>query len=99
TRSKRDWSSDVCSSDLGGDRPEPLDVLAPLSAGAPAVLTRGRGPARHRAQGLPARARQGPGDDGAGPLPDRVGRREPGAAGPPRSEERRVGKEWRVERG
>src|SRR5436305_8205305 len=71
TRCGRDWSSDVCSSDLGGDglAPEPRGV----DAGAVALL---QGAGRGVPPPLIVRIRQ-------------LGRR------PLRSEERRVGKEWR----
>src|SRR5207247_3743383 len=79
TRSTRDWSSDVCSSDLDlrdDDHPRVVvgvDRLVTLLGLGP----EGDGGARHVAvlRRLPPRAK-----------PEVVGR--------PRSEERRVGKEW-----
>src|SRR5699024_11757420 len=91
TRSKRDWSSDVCSSDLDGLADEALEDAELLG-----VLLGG---GRHLAGDLPLAAlvdehrgvatvvedhvrplATGPGEDGVGAVP--------------RSEERRVGKEW-----
>src|SRR5207249_7337206 len=81
TRSKRDWSSDVCSSDLdlrrrGGPR-EPGAAARHLADD-------------RRAGGSAARVAR-PGRD------LRLARRQPPPARdrPARSEERRVGKEWR----
>src|SRR5699024_11766376 len=80
TRSKRDWSSDVCSSDLGPRGGGP---------GRAAVLRGGEGVA-----GRPASRREVRAPAGAARRPLRR------AADPARvrSEERRVGKEWRARR-
>src|SRR5207249_7484622 len=84
TRSKRDWSSDVCSSDLQGNRrgqgPEdvPRDRRQERALGAPGAYSARR-----------------PGRLGRGAL--RAHRLQPqrGEAEAKRSEERRVGKEGR----
>src|SRR5690606_39818008 len=86
TRFSRDWSSDVCSSDLGGKPPTP-----------------GRGGGgEHRSGGL--RRPRGPPDlpeSGGAACPADRGRRAAAAgdAASRRSEERRVGKEWRTRGG
>src|SRR5206468_6296585 len=89
TRSDRDWSSDVCSSDLDARPRDPRRLLVPAA---------GRLLLAHAAARLPALAHRllpGP------PLEDRrrlaaVARAHPRRGA--RSEERRVGKEWRVRR-
>src|SRR5207249_5537191 len=83
TRSKRDWSSDVCSSDLE-DVPETRHSLEALHRGRRRGQGRGERRENHEKRtGPPDRCHGGP------PLsvPDR------GVRG--RSEERRVGKECR----
>src|SRR5205809_4369308 len=79
TRCSRDWSSDVCSSDLSGKRPE--DIIAALKE-QPAIapLVRGAELKEYSAHTIP----EG-GMDGMPGL----------ATGGMRSEERRVGKECR----
>src|SRR5699024_11871007 len=88
TRSKRDWSSDVCSSDLEPER----------------VRQSGRGERRGRdEQGLRGHDRQkgiqgrGEGDEGIDPRRGEGGGEhlECEVHTHLRSEERRVGKEWR----
>src|SRR5438034_4397771 len=89
TRSLRDWSSDVCSSDLAGNTDLYRDESQAPDRGQPL------------ARGVPQSKRQVRAYRGRGG--DRAGRglvQQPvlGAVLPadrPRSEERRVGKEWR----
>src|SRR5699024_2338381 len=57
TRSKRDWSSDVCSSDLGRARGAAARNAAAHHRGLPRGAARGGGPAH---PGLPHRPRRGP---------------------------------------
>src|SRR5206468_9004765 len=91
TRSDRDWSSDVCSSDLFNDRLQPIfGRLAPLSQ----FRQRGAIVIRHHAP-------RGEGceffEEGCVEL-IQVGQQkllERGGIVEFRSEERRVGKEWR----
>src|SRR5207249_7607853 len=94
TRSKRDWSSDVCSSDLGGCimlRRSAGLVLAVLATAAPLAAQRIRLPAK--LSELETRARQDSNDAAAqynvalGYWNDK--------RWDDRSEERRVGKEGR----
>src|SRR5207249_9183057 len=95
-RSKRDWSSDVCSSDLTYHR-------CSGSNRVPCPPAAERGGDRLRAIGLPGRGTPGVGRGGSThpggrrppgtPQLRRDGRRPTGGFG--RSEERRVGKEWR----
>src|SRR5699024_11357230 len=91
TRSKRDWSSDVCSSDL--DRP----AQRPVELGAAARFCPADDPAEQSVEQQPqpavAAADAGPGG-GDEPDPDPVEYRAgPAACLAGRSEERRVGKE------
>src|SRR5207249_8962219 len=87
TRSKRDWSSDVCSSDL-----------SPLSLTLSPLLRRGE---RESTSGMVvSRCPINPGGCKSQAQSGRVAVRTlagPGQSG--RSEERRVGKEWRGGRG
>src|SRR5207249_5057608 len=80
TRSKRDWSSDVCSSDLFC---KPMALLL-LQKGATVTICNSRTP------DLGAMTGQ------ADVLVVAAGRPKLVSAGMVRSEERRVGKEWRV---
>src|SRR5207249_8420934 len=83
TRSKRDWSSDVCSSDLepavqlGGERKARVvgDAAAPVPR-----LARGRNPVEGRIDFVGVKER---------------GHHRESVEPARRSEERRVGKEWR----
>src|SRR5207249_9334473 len=95
--SKRDWSSDVCSSDLGFPFPLPpspafppvaRDVLDPPDgahdSGKHSRLSNTNnvsGPIARRSTGV----QRGASGSGAAPTPGKAGR----------SEERRVGEEWR----
>src|SRR5438874_8920818 len=89
TRSLRDWSSDVCSSDLQARRREGLHL------GRQAPRRRQGGPGDRMAQGR-FRARPRPCQGHRGPAQGHeVGRRLVIGR---RSEERRVGKEWRSRR-
>src|SRR5207249_9328914 len=84
TRSKRDWSSDVCSSDLV------FQIPTAFSAGfmkdPPAQGTAVSSPPNEQEGGLFATERIRPIGGKTAPLGSKEGR----------SEERRVGKEWRV---
>src|SRR5207245_3648138 len=82
TRCYRDWSSDVCSSDLS---------LALLLADAPLPA----GERRARRRSAPAGVARAPARDRWRPCRGRP-ERPPRPPAPPRSEERRVGKEWRA---
>src|SRR5690606_39574229 len=91
----RDWSSDVCSSDLGfGQGP------CQTGAGGQKVASQGARPQRCQGRGQAARqggGTEGPGETGGqgGGQGSRQGPCEgPGPEGARRSEERRVGKEW-----
>src|SRR5207249_6648336 len=89
TRSKRDWSSDVCSSDLGAP------VAMPWADRAPAVLQSWLG-GQEMANAI-ADVVFGDAEPG-GRLPTTLPLRlehNPSFGNFPRSEERRVGKEWR----
>src|SRR5699024_11621805 len=82
TRSKRDWSSDVCSSDLGGE--QGVDAVAHI--GRRVVARHGKGDKLLFHNGTPLfgkRRRGAPGRSGCMTLQEN------------RSEERRVGKECR----
>src|SRR5699024_11472498 len=92
TRSKRDWSSDVCSSDLGGIAADPPQFLIPNSKGSRLL----------RQIFLRKMDRDGAVGGGGDDLAQRfgtaiAGRKDAGevGAGRLRSEERRVGKECR----
>src|SRR5207249_8911109 len=95
TRSKRDWSSDVCSSDL-------LRELATRARVSPAYLSRVERGMVPASDALIRRAAHAIGTD-AEELLLLAGRVPPGWRGvianypakATRSEERRVGKEWR----
>src|SRR5690606_41133853 len=78
TRFSRDWSSDVCSSDLPGGRLSPSD---PMLKSQPAICSAVAGAPRF-------------GSASSGAMSSSAGAFE-GSIAKPRSEERRVGKEWR----
>src|SRR5207302_2873770 len=91
TRFSRDWSSDVCSSDLEGNRAVEERVLSDLERLYPGQI-RGNAVTRrflHTREGIIACR---PGSWQCRP-PQYIGLRGLVLAG--RSEERRVGKEWR----
>src|SRR5690606_39511754 len=94
TKFSRDWSSDVCSSDLGDasdGRAHPANRAADGGTGA---LT-ATGPAGTKP--APGSALTAPGPAGAKPAPGPAGTKPAvgPACAPLRSEERRVGKERR----
>src|SRR5690606_40808446 len=86
TRFSRDWSSDVCSSDLGHHRAHRVRLHLRLAAPVRAAraLFGGRLAAGLRAGHPPGGLRPAPGGGQLAPAAERL-----------RSEERRVGKEWR----
>src|SRR5204863_2406145 len=86
TRSLRDWSSDVCSSDLGLQRLAPGgEVLLGVAGGPPHPRALVEDLNRGRAELLAALDRRG----------HPAGGGDMGADQHERSEERRVGKGWR----
>src|SRR5947207_12657858 len=91
TRSLCDWSSDVCSSDLATGRGR--EGLAVLAARGGATETQSTGVTRGGAgDSRDARSRRG---KARRRRPARGPRCQGHGRGPGRSEERRVGKEWR----
>src|SRR5207249_9776787 len=87
TRSKRDWSSDVCSSDLISGSPSLIEVTGGLVASTDL--------ARDRALHAAAIEREGAARVEAAAGWDCQRARDFAAGNDPRSEERRVGKEGR----
>src|SRR5690606_40118279 len=86
TRFSRDWSSDVCSSDLGEIR---MAFPGPIASATSSDDVRGLGAVLYLL--LTGRWALEGGPEGATPAP--IG--QDGSVVPPRSEERRVGKEGR----
>src|SRR5206468_9065276 len=94
TRSDRDWSSDVCSSDLEAAGAEVLRVVGPVAVGADPDLEQRRFVLEHRAAaGRRERADPRPGPDQREAVRE-VDLALVAGADRVRSEERRVGKEW-----
>src|SRR5699024_11582511 len=95
TRSKRDWSSDVCSSDLGIAQRDEVALLDPLRLAGAVVLAHKAGAGSVEGGHHVVDQRVGVGGGRVAADHHRVEGVDAGLNEEVRSEERRVGKGWK----